>query len=307
MASEIDGVIDVVRNHGLTVERINLCEYPENLCTSWSTSADGRNQPFYGAKAGWFHDPGNYSITAHMGGHGREIALRECSAFWEGAALGASIAWLNNPDRLILSSLKLAQLAAAKALGISMPATLVSNDHRAVSSFFRDNDGAVAKSLATGYSVYGTEKLKLYSRRYHRPPEALLSGLSLSPMIFQQFVPKVRELRVTIVDGMCFGMSADTRDLNGAEIDLRQLDYTQERHRFAGIVVPDKVAEASLALMRHFNLCYAGFDWVEDDRGNWLFLELNCMGSFKWSELCGAGDISGALAAALIKRARENE
>lgn len=306
-ATEVDGIIDLCRSRGLSIKRFNLCQYPERSAFSWAPEAESGMGQILAGRAGWFHDPGRYTIAHSLEGHGRELALRECDAFWEGAALAASLSWLNPPAALILSSRKLHQLSRALELGIPVPSTLVSNDRNAVCSFFEKFGGAVAKSLANGYSIYGEEKLKLYSRFYACPPDELLDGLTYSPMIFQERVPKGREIRVTVVENRCFGMVADTSDLGSEDVDLRRVDYDAERHRFAGLPVPDHVAAASRAIVASFGLSYAGLDWIEDDDERWLFLELNCMGAFKWSELCGAGDITTAIADALTQRALSDD
>ena len=125
-------------------------------------------------------------------------------------------------------------------------------------------------------------------------------------MIFQRKIPKVNELRVTVVDGECFGMFVDTSNLGDSETDIRKLNYTNEKMRFSGGPVPDDVTKSSVRLMEIFGLSYAGIDWVQDANGEWYFLELNCMGSFKWSEICGAGSITDSIASALIRRSQND-
>ncbi len=301
-ALEVDGVIDAIRSQGLSVERINLCQYPEDASYTWTPMQVSVSPLIMRAKVGWFHDPGRYTICRSLEGHGRELALRECDGFWEGLALATEATWVNPPASLILSSRKLYQLAVAKQLGIAVPETLISNDLVEVDQFFTRHQGAVTKSLANGYSVYGEEQLKLYSRYYPQLPASVAEGLSYSPMVFQRRIEKRRELRVTCVDGECFGLVADTSDLIGENVDIRRLDYQSEKDRFMGIEVPLPIVDASRKLVDHFNLSYAGLDWIEDVTGAWFFLELNCMGAFKWSELCGAGDITCALANAIVRR-----
>jgi hypothetical protein len=304
-AQEVDGIIDAVCERGFSVKRINLCQYPELETYSWSLNTLESQIPR--ARAGWFHNPGRFTITRSLEGHGRELALNDCDAFWEGMALAKDCEWLNSPSALLLSSLKLSQLSAAAKLGVPVPDTLVTNDPLKAENFFTYHHGAVAKSLANGYSIYGEEQLKLYSRYYPKFPAELKIGLQYSPMIFQRRVKTRCELRVTYIDGKCFGLSADTTDLDGELIDIRRLDYKKEKGRFSGIDVPETICVATEKLMRHFNLSYAGLDWLQDLDGNWQFLELNCMGAFKWSELQGAGNITSALVEALVKRVENGE
>ncbi len=304
-AQEVDGVIDAVRAKGLSVERVNLCQYPEQATFSWSPDTDSKT-PFAAAKVGWFHNPGRYSITRTLEGHGRELALRECEGFWEGLALANDCHWLNNPKSLILSSRKIGQISTARRLGITVPETLVSNDPIEAAEFLAKHEGAVVKSLANGFSVYGEEQLKLYSRYYSTLPSELTEGLQYSPMVFQRRIRKSNELRVTCVDGTYFGLIANTSDLSSENIDIRRLDYSAEQERFRGIDVPSDVARASQKLMDNFSLSYAGLDWIQDTDGSWCFLELNAMGAFKWSELQGAGNITDTLANAIIRRAESD-
>ena len=304
-AVEVDGVIDLLRADGLSIERLNLCQYPENSIYSWSPHRGMKSssiENLLSAKVGWFHNPGHYTISRSLEGHARELAFRECQGFWYGVTSSANINWLNPPASLHQASHKLSQLSQALDLGLPIPPTLISNDKEEVQAFFDKHEGAIVKSLANGYSVYREEQLKLYSRFYERPPASLLEGLSYCPMIFQRPIQKRRELRVTVVDGQCFGMVAKLDNLAVNTVDIRKLDYQKERDRFAGMTVPIVVAEASQLMARSFGLAYAGLDWIEDENGNWVFLELNSMGAFKWSEICGAGPISSAIATALSKR-----
>lgn len=301
-AQEVDGVIDAVRAKGLLVERVNLCQYPEQENYSWSSCQTDNLRRFARAKVGWFHNSGRYSISRSLEGHGRELALRECDGFWEGIGLAIDCDWVNHPQYLILSSRKLGQIAMATRLGIAVPETLVSNDPTEVVDFFSKHQGAVVKSLANGYSVYRDEHLKLYSRFYRQLPHEIAEGLRYSPMIFQRRISKLNELRVTCIDGACFGLIADTSDMEGENVDIRRLDYKAEQGRFRGIDVPDDISRASQMLMDKLKLSYAGLDWIQDADGDWHFLELNSMGAFKWSELQGAGDITAALAEAIVRR-----
>ena len=184
---------------------------------------------------------------------------------------------------------------------------MVSNDPIEVRNFFDCHGGAVVKSLSNGYSVYKIQKLKFYSRYFPGATDELLSGLAISPLIFQKMISKKRELRVTVVDGYCFGMVADVHDLGEQNLDIRKLNYRAEKDRFNGMIVPEKIVLDSKKLMADFGLKYAGLDWIEDQDGQWYFLELNCMGAFKWSEICGAGDITKAIASALISGGILNE
>ena len=130
-AVEVDGVIDLLRADGLSIERLNLCQYPENSIYSWSPHRGMKSssiENLLSAKVGRFHNPGHYTISRSLEGHARELAFRECQGFWYGVTSSANINWLTPPASLHQASHKLSQLSQALDLGFPIPPTLISND-----------------------------------------------------------------------------------------------------------------------------------------------------------------------------------
>ena len=58
----------------------------------------------------------------------------------------------------------------------------------------------------------------------------------------------------------------------------------------------------SIKLTNTFDLSYAGIDWIESTDGNFYFLEVNPLGSFKWYEQCGKYDITKAIGRCLLAK-----
>jgi len=291
---EVDGVIDLLRRNGWSIVRHNLCDYPEHkflTCHSGSSETSGVH---------WLHSLPAFSTARSLTGVGREVSIKESFAFWEG--LWSSIptsSWLNSPKCVQSASNKLAQLKAVQALDINSPDWLVTNSVDDLKAIIEKHDGEVVlKSLSCGFVSYGTENLKFYTQLATPRLVSKLHQSRLSPVIAQKRIVKHYEIRATVVCDKVYCTLLDYSALPDV-IDYRSLDFSEHRRAFSSC--PDELIQLvtlpSIAISDFFGLKYFGIDWVLDYSENLFFLEINPLASFKWFELCGAGDITNALAA----------
>lgn len=301
-AQEVDGVIDVLRSRGASIVRVNWCQYPDQSEYTFG-EADALARLNESA-VGWFHEPYLFSAARALTGLPRDVALRECAAFWDGVVACLNCAWLNEPSAVRRASNKVLQLRLAFKSGVPAPPYVITNDQARAREFIAGCDGTVIKSLAAGYTEYGETRVKAYTRRVRVEDAELLEGLSRGPAIFQEEVRKKTEIRVTVVDNECFSVEFDCSNAPVEAVDMRQLDYAANALRFGRATNVDQVEVWSREMAAALGLSYACFDWVRDESGRAFFLECNPLGSFKWSELRGKWPITGALASALLKRAK---
>jgi hypothetical protein len=302
-SQEIDGVVDLLRAGGWSLTRHNISEYPERYFVSYSAESK------VSRGAHWLHSVPPFSTASSLTGLEREVSLRECIAFWEGVWKDVPTSrWLNTPASISAASNKLFQLKLATRLGINVPQWLVSNSSDAIAEFAAAHGDVVLKSLSSGFIPYGAESFKFYTRRATPALLDRLSGANLSPVIVQNRVHKRYEVRATIVANEVYCSALDYEKIPDVT-DYRELDLRAHREAFAKcpVSLADQVADASRKIAAEYGLRFAGLDWVVDLAGTPHFLEINPLPSFKWYELCGAGDISGALARALMEINRENE
>jgi hypothetical protein len=301
--TEVDGVIDELRGRGFSIVRWNLCQFPENesaiILGGGASPSVGFLQSQFAAA--WLHDSGSLSVLKSLEGLPREVALRECTAFWEGSLLQLSTRWLNPPAAVRTASNKVLQLVTAERLGIRVPPFVVTNDPRPIRQLLLDHGAIVIKNLATGYLEYGAKRLKFYTRKMTEFPSDFVASLRFGPVIVQQAISKVLEYRVTVVDQDCFAVAIDCTGLDDATVDTRQIDFSKERERFKGIDLPD-IEFHSRRIVASLGLSYAGVDWAVDECGNVFFLECNPLGAFKWYEIVCGRSITSSLSAALERR-----
>ncbi len=192
------------------------------------------------------------------------------------------------------------QLRLARTLGIDVPRSLLSNDPEAVRSFFAAcPHGMVAKMVSSGAIGVGegADSQPVYTQQIVEADLAHLDSLCLSPMLFQERVPKASELRVTVVGAELFvaaiEISAD------APVDWRT-DPSQVSGFRPSDALPDAVGRALLTMLDRLDLNFATFDLILTPDGRCVFLEMNTISYFDFVERAAGLPISEAVAALLL-------
>lgn len=102
-----------------------------------------------------------------------------------------------------------------------------------------------------------------------------------APVIYQPNVPKLFDVRVTIVGEEIFAAAIDSQVEPTARTDWRQTahDLKHERHS-----LPIEVERGCLRLMRELGLVFGALDFVLTPDGRYVFLEINPNGQWLWIE-----------------------
>ncbi|PRQ08186.1 MvdC/MvdD family ATP grasp protein [Enhygromyxa salina] len=234
----------------------------------------------------WLRRPASPVLpdTMHPGDH--TFAVQEWRSALEGVwdTLSASGFWINPRIAARRAESKPAQLAAARRVGLDIPATLLSNDPQRIRSFIRANSPTetIYKPFATTQWDLGDGAAAyLFTAVVDEaglPPDEILR---LTPGIFQPRLAKAHELRVTFMGEHMFVARLGSQAVDGAEVDWRI--KTRAVATEVG-VLPAKVEMACRALMRTLGLVFACFDFIVTPDGKHVFLEVNQMGQFLWLE-----------------------
>ena len=204
----------------------------------------------------------------------RDLAARDCRATLIGLAVTEFRGvWLSHPESTRMAENKLIQLAAARDAGLRLPRTLVSQDPEAVRRFCRELDfRVVAKTVA------GTPKTPVMAGLV--TPEMLTDeAISLSPAIYQEFIPGTRHLRVC-----CFGGEAHT-----ALLETERLDWRYPLDADVGPYDLDEgIARQVWEVIRRLGLGMGIVDMKIPPEGDPIWLEVNPQGQFLFVEgMCG--------------------
>ncbi len=112
-----------------------------------------------------------------------------------------------------------------------------------------------------------------------------LSGLRQSPMVFQERIPKARELRVACVDGRCFPGALDATRYESIAVDWRHPDVSEVGIGWEPDALPRDVEAQLGALLRALGLVFGAVDLIRTPDGEHVFLEVNPAG--EWGMLSG--------------------
>lgn len=235
----------------------------------------------------------------------RESCARETLAALEGALDGwgaAGCRFINPLEADRAASNKLRQLRAARALGLRVPHTLVTNEADRVRSFHARLEGRMVAKMLTPLtqSMQGGQPFVYTSAM---SPELLedLEGLSHSPMVFQEHIDKALELRVVVVGEHCFVGAIDASHSTQGQVDWRRA-RPDECSWQAGSL-PTGVARQLVQLVAGLGLVYGAVDVIVTPEGEHVFLEVNPGGEWGMLERELGLPIAAALAEALVSGA----
>jgi glutathione synthase/RimK-type ligase-like ATP-grasp enzyme len=183
---------------------------------------------------------------------------------------------------------KSVQLLLARACGMNVPRTLMTNSPQAVREFFRDNpQRMICKTFSThiwekeqGGPVVVTETFELSADML--PSDEVLT---YAPAIYQELVVKKFDARMVLLGAAVYSYSL--HNPKGA-LDWRG-DATQGLVRVEAIVTPPGVEKSVLAFAAKSGIACGSFDFSIDNRDRWWFLEVNEGGQFLWLDAASPG------------------
>jgi len=223
-----------------------------------------------------------------------EVARREASAALVGALSGGPGHWVNWPAAELAAGHTLYQLAVAAELGLSVPATIVTDDGDALLAFLSDHGGEAVTKAADGASARRMPQA-LATRRVR---DADLRALAAAPprvLLLQELVEAAYDIRVTLIGDDTFACAVDNRPGDGP------LDWRLDRSpRPRPCPLADEVVDGLQRLRQRLGLAYATADLRMTPDGDAVFLDLDTRGSFAFIEERTELPLAAALAALLL-------
>jgi ATP-grasp ribosomal peptide maturase len=268
--------------------------------TGHLTLDDGPAVDLAAVTAVYYRRPTDFTLPDGMSGPEQRFARSQARAAVGGILASVDAHWINHPSALADAEYKPRQLAIAARCGFTVPPTLITNDPDAVRTFAAEVGQVVVKPLDDPVVAENDDHTIMYTRRVTRNDLRELTGVRHTAHLFQAWVPKAYEVRLTVVGETMFAVAIHAES-DAAHVDWRS-DY--DHHRYDIIGVPTAKADAAQRYLSMSGLVYGAFDFAVDAGGRWHFLECNSGGQWGWlAELLDL-PIAAAIADSLTKESR---
>jgi len=228
--------------------------------------------------AGWYRRPS--SFFAALSDKGRQLCLDKERvvlqyALWD---LIPASRWLNAPAAIRHAEHKLIQLPLAQRIGFTIPDTIVTNGWNVVQETLPEQ--ILFKS--TYSHLYTKNKMQfVWATPLKNSPETLPTKGNPFPGLWQPYLQKTREWRITIVGDQSFDAVIYTDKT--AKDDWARCQHTSSV-RFERGEFPAAEKQKCFKFLREFGLRFGAFDFIETPDGQIIFLECNPNGQYGWLE-----------------------
>lgn len=292
------GVLDALGQAGHPAVLVDTARYPREAAltqrfgggngSGYALTVDGRRLPLDACRVGWWRRPQPFTLHEGLAADVASFAYTECHEAIAGLWPALALKWVNQPELDEVAHHKPYQLAVAGEVGLPVPRTLITNDPDEARRF-ADEIGPER----TVYKTFLATEQHWRETRVLRPVElGLLDRVRLAPVIFQEYVPAVCDIRVTAIGERLFA-TAITGPEGGYAIDYRMdLDAA----RFEPTQLPAGTEEKLKALMARLGLVYGAIDLRRTPDGEHVFLEINPAGEWRFVEEKSGQPLTRAMA-----------
>ncbi|MFK0104841.1 ATP-grasp ribosomal peptide maturase [Streptomyces sp. NPDC091217] len=287
-----DRVIEALNERGATVVRVDPGDAGSTLGFGFRFGRGGsawggrlrtasREVDVAAVTAVYCRRPTPYAARfGHLPMQAREFAIAEARHGLGGVLHSLRRAlYVNHPAAVARADFKPAQLQRFAALGLRVPATLITNDVMQARKFTAEHERVVYKSFRGLPEGEDGCAGAIWTQRIET--DALDDSVSVTAHLFQAEIPKSGDVRVTVVGRRVFAQRIATP--NGA-LDWRRGDWGRLVH--TPVVVPEAVRAALYGYLASFGLVFGCFDFALTGEGtdpeDWWAIECNPNGQWGW-------------------------
>jgi MvdD pre-ATP grasp domain len=310
-----DYMIRLLREMGEQPLRLHPADLPQRATLSFSYTsagwngaicAQGRMIDVNHIRSIWWRRPNSPRLPLELSEEESDFAGIEWQYTMRGVWDAIDCYWMSAPHHIALASGKPSQLVRAAALGFEVPRTLITIAPDEARAFYDACDGQIIYKVLSDPLLGLTARIERQNRQFDPeqraplPPDrdlsdfrmrgvhttlikaeqlAMLETIRLTPCLFQEYVPKSVELRVTVVGDQVFAAEIDSQANERTRIDWRHYDV-EVPYRAAEL--PPDVAERCYALTRSYGLNFGAIDLILTPDGRYVFLEINPNGQWLW-------------------------
>lgn len=195
-----------------------------------------------------------------------------------------NIWWVNPVSSINKIKSKPYQLKLARECGFNLPTTLISNSPNDIKYFIREagETPVIYKSFTphswydhNGFNTLYTQKIQLNEL----PSDKMVKVV---PGIYQHYVEKLYELRITCFGSYISAIKIDSQKNNISKTDWRKSsEYDLE---LTEVEIPSHIKNLIILYMKKMEIVFGCFDFIVTPNEEYIFLEVNEQGQFLWVE-----------------------
>ncbi|MDJ0733422.1 MAG: hypothetical protein QNJ47_04925 [Nostocaceae cyanobacterium] len=251
---------------GATVDYLNTSLFPTQLRISWRPDTqegclilpEGRQLNLQDIHSVFWRTFSGVYVPPLQDANQQRVAFNDSISTLRSLMQACPAKWVNSWGAYQFHKEKPLQLNLANKLGVTIPATLISNNVEQVKDFFHTHEKVIFKPVYGGaHTQFVTEK-HLETKRLHKV-------LSISPVTIQEYIPG------TNIRSYVIGNSVYTAEIRSSSVDFRE-DLSAE---LIPIDLPESVKQQCLVIAKAFMLEWTAIDWRVKPTGEYVFLEAN--------------------------------
>lgn len=302
----VDYVSERLRERGAELFRLNPAQFPSEAELSVRLSATGEVQHLLRLHnevidlghltSVWYRRPKPPVAHEEIGDpRCRQYVEEESLAFVDDIWNGLDYRWVPAPPAVLKRAKpKGSQLKLAGALGFELPPTLITNSPDEFLEFYRRHNGnIISKPVDVALDRHLGDTYSRYTEVVSKRDVGYARMVRYCPVIFQAYVPKRVELRITVVGRKVFAAEIHSQVTHHTRHDWRRYDTSHTPH-FPHTLPPD-VEQRCVQLVERLGLCYGAIDMVVTPDNRYVFLEINPNGQYIWIEELTGLPITDAL------------
>lgn len=209
----------------------------------------------------------------------RRFITGEITHLMEGLILNNDVLWVNPIESVLSAERKVFQLRLARALGFSVPKTLISNVPSEIRQFMDDVTNVICKPIYHGLYLTETERFAIYANRVDKQNFTNDRQIEICPIFLQEEIRKSGDIRATFIGEDVFGV-----EIRSSEKSLLDWRRPGKELLYNIIRMDNKVEALCRQMLKTLNLQFGAFDFAVAESGEIYFLEVNATGEWAWLE-----------------------
>lgn len=187
--------------------------------------------------------------------------------------------WIPKPSKARGNINKLDVLLRAKDKGIKIPATIVTSSKKEVELFLKTHGNIITKPIYEANCFrYKEAAAPMYTKEVSENDIKDFPQLFF-PSLFQENISKAFEIRTFIHRDSVYSMAMFSQNDAQTRVDFRNYNW-EKPNRYVPFKLPENEEEKLLMLLNELDLNTGSIDLIYDDKGNYVFLEINPVGQF---------------------------